>query len=382
MKTLKISKTQARQILLKAAGLSQPHPVKNISKDLLQIIHQIGYLQIDTISVIERAHHHILWSRWPGYQLKHLHQLQAEDKSIFEYWTHALAYVPTKDYKYFVPQMKNFSKSPGPWMNKVTPESRKELLKRIQKQGPLSISDVKDDVLVEKDHDWASKKPSKRVMQYLFHSGELTISRREGMRKYYELTQRHFQWKEPPKACTSEQQLEYWIERSLRSQGLISVDSVGYLKSMPVKKEIFNEIHSFAKKDLLIPVEVEGLKANSLWIKNDSFLESKKNDVGDLIHILSPFDPLVIQRKRLHYFFDYQHLFEAYIPIPKRKYGYFGLPVFSGDQVVSVIDFKTDRVNKKLLVQKWTWLGKYKSKSLKVKIEEKIDQFEDFQLSR
>ena len=105
-------------------------------------------------------------------------------------------------------------------------------------------------------------------------------------------------------------------------------------------------------------------------------------DAEDLVHILSPFDPLINQRKRLHLFFDYEHRFEAYVPKEKRVFGYFAQPVLVGDEIVAVLDLKTDREREKLLVQKWTWLRKDRRKELRRKIESELDRFERFQLAR
>ena len=108
-------------------------------------------------------------------------------------------------------------------------------------------------------------------------------------------------------------------------------------------------------------------------------------DTSELIHILSPFDPLVIQRKRTHLFFDYEHRFEAYVPKEKRRFGYFALPVLVGDDIVAALDLKTDRRNRKLLVQKWSWVGagapRGARRDLKRRIEEELHRFERFQLA-
>ena len=101
---------------------------------------------------------------------------------------------------------------------------------------------------------------------------------------------------------------------------------------------------------------------------------------SELVHILSPFDPLIIQRKRLKLFFDYDHRFEAYVPKEKRVLGYFALPVLVGDEIVAAIDLKTDRENGKLLMQKWTWVGNGAPRTHKRRIEEELQRFERFQL--
>ena len=106
---------------------------------------------------------------------------------------------------------------------------------------------------------------------------------------------------------------------------------------------------------------------------------------SELVHILSPFDPLIIQRKRTNLFFDYDHRFEAYVPKEKRVFGYFALPVLAGEDIVAALDLKTDRKSRKLLLQKWSWVGvgapRGARKDLKRRIEEELHRFERFQLA-
>jgi uncharacterized protein YcaQ len=122
-------------------------------------------LQIDTINVIERCHHHILWTRIPSSRRTHLHQAKAVDKSVFEYWTHALSYVPTEDFRFFVADMKQHRKLPKSWFGSVSKSDLRKVLNLVRTGGPLSIRDIDDEVLVEKHHPWASRKPSKRALQ-------------------------------------------------------------------------------------------------------------------------------------------------------------------------------------------------------------------------
>ena len=192
-------------------------------------VEHLGYVQIDTINVIERCHHHILWTRIPEYRREHLHQALTVDKTVFEYWTHALSYVPTKDIRFFFPAMKRHRQSPKSWFSSVKKEELRRVLTLIRNDGALSIRDIDDEVLVEKDHPWASRKPSKRALQLAFYTGALTVSARLGMVKTYELMDRHFGWETRPKAASERQILVYLLDRALRSQGLISLDSVCHL---------------------------------------------------------------------------------------------------------------------------------------------------------
>ena len=126
-------------------------------------------------------------------------------------------------------------------------------------------------------------------------------------------------------------------------------------------------------------VSLEGAGKIAHWARPET-IEARHVPSVEPVHILSPFDPLVIQRKRAHLFFDYEHAFEAYIPKEKRRFGYFALPVLVGDQIVAAIDLKTDRQSRKLLMQKWTWIGKQPRKALKPQIEAELHRFERFQL--
>ena len=106
-----------------------------------------------------------------------------------------------------------------------------------------------------------------------------------------------------------------------------------------------------------------------------------RHEPAEPVHILSPFDPLIIQRKRLRHFFGYDHVFEAYVPKAKRRYGYFALPVLDGDRIVAVLDLKTDRAAGRLLVQQWTWIDGAESALARQRIEEELGRFERFQLA-
>jgi hypothetical protein len=366
----------ARQLWIQKQKLDTQTPFGSGTKAVQAAVEHLGYVQIDTINVIERSHHHILFNRIPKYKRADLQKSQSQTKSIFEYWTHALSYVPTKDFRFFIPQMKETTTSRSSWFDSVTPKDLQKVFRLIKKNGAISIRDIADDVLVEKDHPWASRKPSKRALQFAFYSGRLVVSERQGMLKKYELTERHFGWNEKPKAATEKEILNYLLDRALRSQGLVSLDSICHLNAGR-KTAIKALIESRVRKGELIPILIKGREKIQHWVLPEDRAVTPLDE--EVAHLLSPFDPLVIQRKRLKLFFDYDHRFEAYLPKEKRTFGYFALPVLLDDQIVAAIDLKTDRVNKKLLLQQWTWLGKNKSQAKKRRIEEALHRFEIFQ---
>jgi uncharacterized protein YcaQ len=141
-------------------------------------------------------------------------------------------------------------------------------------------------------------------------------------------------------------------------------------------------IEARVRRKELVPVALEGAGKQEHWAQPET-VETAGNDASVRVHILSPFDPLIIQRKRTRLIFGYEHLFEAYVPKEKRRLGYFALPVLVGDEIVAALDLKTDRQKRKLLLQKWNWVGssvKGPRKELKRGIEEELHRFERFQL--
>jgi hypothetical protein len=378
-----VTKAQARQIWLRAQRLDASAPFGEGPPATAAAVEHLGYVQIDTINVIERSHHHILWSRIPAYRRADLRQAQSVDKSVFEYWTHALSFVPTKDLRFFIPAMKRHRREGHKWLSSVKPADLRKVLRLIRRDGALTIRDIDDDVLVDKEHLWASRKPSKRALQLAFYTGVLTISERNGMLKTYEVMARHFGWDKPPKAASASEVTAYLLDRALRAQGVVSLDSICHLDA-PSKPAIRRLIEARVRRKELVPVALEGAGKQEHWARLET-LENAGEAGSELVHILSPFDPLIIQRKRTHLFFDYEHRFEAYVPKEKRVFGYFALPVLAGDNIVAALDLKTDRRSRKLLVQQWSWVGNGKRmharKELKRRIEDELHRFERFQLS-
>ena len=379
MKPASLSINDARAIWLRAQRLDTREPFGKGPAATAAAIRHLGYVQIDTINVIERCHHHILFSRIPNYRRSDLAHEQSVAKSNFEYWTHALAYVPIEDFRFYLPKMLRERRNPAHWGQSVDRKDYRRVIRTIRDGGPITIRDIEDEVLVEKEHLWASRKPSKGALQRAFWDGVLTTSARTGMLRTYELTDRHFGWETLPKPATERQIAAYLLDTAVRAQGIVSIDSVVHIRTN-VRPQIKALIESRVRKKELVPVDLEGSGKSQHFVPPD-LLEAQHHAPPGLVHILSPFDPMVIQRKRLKLFFGYDHIFEAYVPKPKRRFGYFALPVLVGDEIVAAVDLKTDRQNRKLLVQQWTWVGKGSARRHKRLIEEELHRFEEFQLA-
>ncbi len=373
---VQLSPERARALWIDAQRLNTPEPFGAGPEAVARAVAHLGYVQIDTINVIERCHHHILYNRIPAYRRADLEAAQAEAKTVFEYWTHALAYIATADFRFFSGAMKRQRRDPTHWYADVADTERRKVLRRVRSEGALTIADIKDDVLVDKEHPWASRKPSKRALQAAFFRGELVIARRQGMLKTYELTERHFGWETLPKPASAAEITRYRLERALRSQGMVSLAPVG-LGAMGVRAETKALVDREVRARRLVPVTFPGADGD-YWARPETLAATIAPPT--LTHILSPFDPLIIQRRRTAAVFGYEHLFEAYLPKAKRKLGYFTLPVLVGDEIVAALDLKADRQAGRVLIQAWHWVGAGQARRHKRQVEEALDRFTRFQL--
>ena len=377
MKPKRLSSEQARHIWIAAQRLDRQEPFGAGPQAVRSAVEHLGYVQIDTINVIERCHHHILFNRIPAYRREDLAAAQSVERSVFEYWTHALSYVPARDFRFFLPAMKAHRVKQSRWFASVTQAELKKAIARVRREGPLTIRDI-DEEPVEKEHLWASRKPSKKALQMAFYNGQLVIAGRAGMVKTYELPERHFGWDRAPRPATERQVSDYVLDRALKSQGIVSLDSICHLDA-PRKPAVAELIERRVRARKLVPVEIEGIGKTRFWAERQ--VAETLPDRPRLIHILSPFDPLIIQRRRTSAFFGYDHIFEAYVPKEKRKLGYFALPVLVGDEIVAAIDIKADRREGRILIQNWTWTDIADPARHKPVIEAALDRFERFQIA-
>lgn len=342
---MKLSLADARKIQLHSQGLRTRQPFGAGKAAVVSALQKIGYVQIDTISVVQRAHHHVIWSRVPDYQLSWLHDLQAHDKEIFEYWSHAAAYLPIKDFRFCLPRMMRFRNGEKHWWEKDK-KMIKFVFDQIQKNGPMLARDF-ENTSKKKSGPWFDRTPAKKALEYLFQEGRLVISERRGFQKLYEVADR-FLPKDIDKTLPTEKEFaRHLIERSLLANGVSTAKEIAYLRKglAPVVLRALGELEN---QKLVKKVSISGMKEDFYCLSD---LEVPKQKPNATVHILSPFDNLVIQRQRLKNFFDFDYQIECYVPEPKRKFGYFVLPVLLGDEFVCRIDAKADRPNRKLIIK-------------------------------
>ncbi|MCK5125256.1 MAG: YcaQ family DNA glycosylase [candidate division Zixibacteria bacterium] len=353
MKTENISIAQARRIALNAQMLDGRTKLPKGKEGIAQTIEKLGYIQIDTIAVIERAHHHTLWNRRRDYRPEYLDELQSIDRRIFEYWGHAASYLPIDDYRYYIKRMKGFTDPHGKWVKQRYEKCghlMQPVLERIKNEGPLGSKDFKPPDNVKRGA-WWNWRPAKVALELLFWSGELMITGRRKFQRRYDLTERVLPDDVDISEPTDEEQGRFLVARALNAYGVAT------------EAEIRNHIFGYKKivyedaiAGMIASGEISSIAVGNKGRTKDFALTDSLDGLSRLrvkkpgISFLSPFDNLIIQRGRTKRLFDFDYTIECYVPKPKRKYGYFVLPILWGEHIVGRFDSKADRKEKTLLV--------------------------------
>ncbi|NCT48097.1 MAG: winged helix-turn-helix domain-containing protein, partial [Paraglaciecola sp.] len=222
-----ISLGEARSLLLAAQGLVKAERIASGPKAVLDVLEQLSYVQIDSISVIARAHHHTLWNRCHDYHSDSLDTL-VNQKHIFEYWSHAAAYLPMSDYRYSLPRKQAIASGQKHWHAKDA-KLTKEILARIREQGPLQAKDF-EQAKRQASSGWWDWKPAKKALEQLFMEGELMAVKRQGFQKVYDLTERVLPSDINTQCPSTEEYNHYLIRRFLRANALGSAQEMAYLR--------------------------------------------------------------------------------------------------------------------------------------------------------
>lgn len=344
LRPIELNKQQAQKLALVCQGLHKANPFGAGIKGTLNTIERLSYVQIDSISVIQRAHHHCLWTRVNNYQPEFLDQL-IEQKQIFEYWSHAAAYLPIQDYRYSLPKKYAIAAGEKHWREK-NPAAEKKVLERIRQEGPLQAKDFAP-VGSKKGSGWWDWKPDKVALEQLFIEGELMVVARKGFQKVYDLTERVLPAGIDIKRPSEDEYNWYLVTRYLEAHGLATIGQIGYLRK-GLNTRIKQTCQQMLENNELQQIEVAGMTYFCLPNLEDLFKQSTRHSQ---LRILSPFDNLIIQRQRLAELFNFEYQIECYLPAAKRQYGYFCLPLLWGSEFVGRMDAKIERKTKVLHIQ-------------------------------
>jgi uncharacterized protein len=335
-----------RRLALSAQGLLQAQTYGRGLAGARKAINHIGYVQIDTISVVERAHHHILYSRVPDFKPAMTNQMLL-DRDIFEYWAHAAAFLPMADFRFSLPYKQAIKSGQTHWYKTRDQKLMDELLARIRADGPIRSRDVETNTT--KRSGWWDWKPAKKALEQMYMEGDLMVSDRKGFQKTYDLTERVL----PPHVNTqmpsSSEFAAYIVDQQLRCHGLVSLKGLTYLRrNAELRQAVKAVVDERLAQQTLEQVQ---LSSGEVFFLETGALERALPSLKSRMLILSPFDNSVIQRDRLKALFQFDYQLECYLPEAKRQYGYFCLPLLYRDEFIGRVDCKAHRKIRQLEIK-------------------------------
>jgi uncharacterized protein YcaQ len=372
MDRISLTKTQARKVILHAAGLSKRAQFGKGEEAVYKVIDHLGFVQIDTIYVVERAHHHAIASRVPDYKPEWLDQLQADGR-IFEFWTHAAGYIPMRDFRFSLPVKESFI-ARRKTLTQTEVNLMKKVIDRISREGQLMARDFEND-RVTKSSGWWDWRPSKLALERLHLDGRLMTTRTKNFQKVYDLPENIVPGDIDKTMPSAEEFARHVIMRSLKALGISYLKAITY-SGRYVKNLIKTELEKMVAAGDVCMVEITGVKSSPLYMLPE-YKNKKINLSGDAF-ILSPFDVLNVYRHRLRDFFDFDYQVECFVPAAKRKYGYFSLPVLIGDTFVARMDSKADRKQKILTINNLHFESIKLTKPMIAKVCDAIESFAKF----
>ena len=344
--TAKTDLARLRRHALGAQGLLHRQPFGRGMSGARKAIHHLGYVQIDTISVIARAHHHVFRSRVPNFVPAMTNRL-LKDRSIFEYWSHAAAFLPMADYRYSLPYKEVMRRGQGHWTRSRDKKMMQRMLDQVTSDGPLRSRDV------ESSHGngagWWDWKPAKQALEQLFMEGRLMVSDRDGFQKTYDLPERVLPHWVDTRFPTSAELAAHIVEQQLRCHAFATLKGLTYQRRNPelraAVRTLVEELTATGELDLLT------LPSGEQLVCSAGLLEQQVPRAPRRMQLLSPFDNAVIQRQRLKSIFNFDYQIECYVPAAKRQFGYFCLPVLYQDRFVGQVDCKAHRRQQRLEIK-------------------------------
>ncbi|MEM7536135.1 MAG: crosslink repair DNA glycosylase YcaQ family protein [Chloroflexota bacterium] len=375
MTAIQITPTIARRLAISAQKLSGPYPnlmVRDkLSKTKMQramkeVLQQIRCLQLDPIRAVERTQYLVLWSRLGNYDREVLHELvYGKERFLFEYWAHAASLVLTEDYPIHQYLMRGYGQNGSSWSQKVAKwvadnqEFKQYVLREIEERGALLTQDFEDRSTVPwSSGGWSSGRSVGYMLDYLWTSGELMVAQRDGLKRWWDLTERVL----PAAAALQAHPLEPVQVTYQAAQ--YSLKSLGVARQRDITKhftegrypELKEVWPTLLAEEKVLPIEIEGWDAERTgeWFIHADMLPSLKSVQGrkwkPRTTLLSPFDHLIRDRDRTELMWDFYYRIEIYVPKAKRQYGYYVLPILHGDRLIGRIDPRMDRKKNVLTV--------------------------------
>lgn len=339
---LQISNRDARRLWLAAQGLADTPTGK---LDLDDLIQTLGFVQLDTIQVVSRAHHHILWSRNQNYRERLLNKHMADHRLVFEHFTHDASVIPMDFYPMWQRQFRRLEEKVRRWewhRGMLGADGRNAIKDRIREEGPLCTKAFDTKVQGEK-RMWA-RPPHKLALDYMWYAGELSTSHRQNFTKFYDLSERVIPDDLRARVPSDEDQIDWLCRNALDRMAFGSEGDIQRFWDAVSNAEAKTWA---ARNDAeLVPVEIACADRSKVCVLAPPDIEQRVAAVAaptSRLRILNPFDPVIRDRTRLKRLFGFDYTVEMFVPAAKRQWGYYVYPLLEGDRFVGRIEIKADR---------------------------------------
>jgi hypothetical protein len=355
----------ARRLLLGAQGLLDDPRRKATPDVLYDLIERMGFVQIDSINVIQRAHHLTLAARLQGYRPALLERLLERDRRLFEHWTHDASAIPTVWYPYWKVRFERYRRRvlEHPWwMERIGPQPERAIdhvRRRIAREGPLMTRDFEDERPERTDKAWWGWKPQKAALEYLWRTGELAIAGRVNFHKVYDLAGRVLPEAHAAPRPEDGEHAGWACRSALERLGIASPDEIaGFWRAVSLAEARAWAVQAAERREI-VPVQVETLDGSrprtAYAVPDWEARAAALPPAPPRVRLLSPFDPILRDRKRTLRLFDFDYRFEAFVPGEQRKHGYYVLPILEGERLVGRLDPKLHREQGLLEVKGLWW---------------------------
>ena len=340
-------------------------------------IRRLGFVQLDSISIVERAHHHILWTRLPGYGPAMLAELQSQGR-IFEHWTHDASVIPSEWFPHWRRRFAHIAW--GSWLRRRVGRDHRRVtdhvIDRIRNEGPLLARDFEH--RGRKGGAWWDWKPAKAALEYWWRQGELSIPRRERFEKVYDLTERVLKEHHAAPTPSIEMRTGWACRGALDRLGVATPRELAQFWNLTTISQAAAWCAAAVKRGDAVPVRVEGAKSLSYALPDWEVRVKNAPPPPRGLRILSPFDPVIRDRARCQRLFDFDYRFEAFVPAAKRRHGYYVLPILDGHRFVGRLDPKLDRRGGVLQISHIWWEPRAGTRSRTRALEDSLARYAKF----
>lgn len=356
----RISLEAGRRLLLAGQALAGRPPTGAGPEAVYRLVHRLGFVQLDSINVLARAHHLTLWSRMETYRPVHLQRLQ-EDRRLFEHWTHDASLIPTAFHRMW---LSRYARYPArirrhAWWRERLGEDPEGLLaavrQHVERHGPVASKHVPGES--SGSGAWWGWKPEKAALEYLWRAGELAVHSRRGFEKVYDLLERVLPGAREEAAPTPEEACDWACREALERLGMASPSELAAFWGGVSPEEARTWAAGAPARGLAVRVEAEevGGGTHPALAAPDWEERVQAARLASRMRLLSPFDPVVRDRRRLLRLFGFDYRFEAFVPAGRRQHGYYVLPVLERDRFVARLDAKLHRAAARLEVKGLWW---------------------------